>query len=308
MAGTRCAFPPDTATLEEYCEEWARWAAGLEKIRAQRTNQAELSAFQDDMDAIQAEIRRLQHILQQRIRDHEAATEKRWELHRARLEAHLRNLPPTDMLRLLREASSGGEDSGRRDQELLSMSSDGLGRPITPQVPRADVQGAALDSLAAAALLYHDNTAEAAGSYHHLRRSGPSIDKPVSYSFFEEPSDVSEGACDTATCSSLSTGTGSRSGHRGSHGGPEPAMDCRDPDLATPNGIKQETQQTPAGETAAYGGIPGAHGQTPLLSNQQKQADRQDSPAQKSSPTLYFFAGELQGPAYDRDRDQREVW
>lgn len=101
MAGTQCDLPPDTATLEDYCEEWARWAAGLEKIKAQRTNQAELSAFQDDMDTIQAEIRQLQDGLKRRIRDHKATTEKRWKLYRACLEMHLRNLPPTDMLHLV---------------------------------------------------------------------------------------------------------------------------------------------------------------------------------------------------------------
>ncbi|KAI1158967.1 hypothetical protein F5B18DRAFT_656094 [Nemania serpens] len=282
MAGTQCDLPPDTATLEDYCEEWARWAAGLEKIKAQRTNQAELSAFQDDMDTIQAEIRQLQDGLKRRIRDHKATTEKRWKLYRACLEMHLRNLPPTDMLHL--EASFKGEGHDGRDQEPLSRGSDSIGGPITPQVPRADVQGRTLSSLAAAALLYN----------------------PTSYSFFQEPSVVSEGPCNTAICSSFSTGTGCRSSHRGNHSDPELVIGCRDLDLA--NGIKQENQQTPEGEAAAYCGIPGAHGRTPPLFNQQRQIDRQDSPAQKSSPTLPFFTGELQRPAYDRDQDQRDVW
>ncbi|KAJ3552546.1 hypothetical protein NPX13_g11086 [Xylaria arbuscula] len=95
MAGTQCAFSPDTATLEDYCEQWAQWVTELQEIKAQRTDQAELSAFQHDTDAIQAMIR------QQRTRDYECATKTRWEWYRARLETHLRKLPDTEMLDLV---------------------------------------------------------------------------------------------------------------------------------------------------------------------------------------------------------------
>ncbi|KAI3331219.1 hypothetical protein F4824DRAFT_504240 [Ustulina deusta] len=122
MAGTRHSFPPDRVTFEGYCEDWTRWMTELENIKSQRTDQEELSAFQADRDIIQSEIQQLQGRLQQRLQDHETATKENQQLFRARLRTHLRNIPRTDMLHFLREASLG-ED---HDQAPLCMSSDGI--------------------------------------------------------------------------------------------------------------------------------------------------------------------------------------
>ncbi|KAJ3561304.1 hypothetical protein NPX13_g9000 [Xylaria arbuscula] len=166
MAGTRCSFPPDRVTFEGYCEDWIRWVTELENIESQHTDQAELSASQDyrdiqsEMQQLQGRLQQLQDALQQRLRAHETATKENRQLFWARLKMHLRNILPTDMLHL--EASRGGEDHDQHNQAPLCISRDGIQEPITPPVPRADVKRATLKSLAAAALLYHDDIAEAA--------------------------------------------------------------------------------------------------------------------------------------------------
>ncbi|KAJ3570801.1 hypothetical protein NPX13_g5606 [Xylaria arbuscula] len=194
MAEIRRALPPDPATLEDYYDMWARWAAQLEEIKAQRTDQAKLSAIQNDINTIKAEINQQQQKLQQRIQDHDAAIREGWESHQALLVRHLRKLPPTDISHLLRPGTGFGvEDRGGRNQAPPSTSSDGTGGPIWSQVPRADSKSAALDSLATAALLHHD--AEAAGS---------NPNKPAPYSFFEESSRASEADYATTICSSPS--------------------------------------------------------------------------------------------------------
>ncbi|KAI3326607.1 hypothetical protein HD806DRAFT_487701 [Xylariaceae sp. AK1471] len=283
MTEIRCPLPPDLATLKDYCDEWARWAARLEEIEAQYTGQAKLSAIQDDIDTIKAEIRQVNQRLQQRIQDRNAAIKEGWELYRARLARHLRELPLTDIPHLLpRGTGFGGEDGGGRNKAPPSTSSDGTGGPIRSQVPRGDRKSATLDSLAASALLHYDT--EAAGS---------NPNKPAPYSFFEESSRASEADCATTICSSPS---GSRFNHGAPHSSP-----------VTLNGIKQENQQSPGG-LAAYSSLLRAYGQTPQSFNQPKPADRQISPAERSSPTIPFSAGIPRTPASECNPDDQDVW
>ncbi|KAI0798399.1 hypothetical protein GGR55DRAFT_684663 [Xylaria sp. FL0064] len=254
MAGIQYALPPDLATLEDYCNKWARWAEELEKIKAQCTDQAKLSAIQDDIDAIKAEIRQLQQRLQQRIQDRDAAIKEGWESHWARLVRHLRELPPTDIPHhLWRGTGFGGEDgSGRHSPRVATAQEAPSGHK------------------------FRERRTEAAGS-------NP---KPAPYSFFEESSRASEADCATTICSSPS---GSIFNHGAPHSSP-----------VTPNRIKQENQQSPGG-LAVYRSVLRANGQT-------KPADRQISPAERSSPTIPFSAGIPRTPASERNPDDRDVW
>ncbi|KAI1357196.1 hypothetical protein F5Y08DRAFT_232153 [Xylaria arbuscula] len=281
MAGIRRALPPDL-TLEDYYDMWARWTAQLEEIKAQCTDQAKLSAIQNDINTIKAEINQQQQKLQQRIQDYDAAIREGWESHRALLVRHLRKLPPTDISHLLRPGTGFGvEDRGGRNQAPPSTSSDGTGGPIWSRVPRAGSKSATPESLAAAALLHH--VTEAAGS---------NPNKPALYSFFKESSRASEADC-TTICSSPS---GSVFNHGAPHSSP-----------VTLNGIKQENQQSPGG-LAAYSSLFRAYGQTPQSFNQPKPADRQISPAERSSPTIPLPAGIPRTPASERNPDDRDVW
>ncbi|KAI0191365.1 hypothetical protein F4808DRAFT_443971 [Astrocystis sublimbata] len=269
MARIQCPLPPDLATLEEVCDEWAQWAAELEGIKAQFTDQAKLSAIQNDIHTIQAEVGKLQQRLQQRIQDRNEAL----ELHRARLVRHLRQRPSTVIPHpLQRGIGFGGEDGGERNQAPPSTTSDGTGRPIRLQVARTDGKSVGLVSLAAAALLHYD--IEAAGST----------------SFFEESS--LEADCATTICSSPS---GSIFNHGAPHSSP-----------AIPDRIKQENEQSPGGLATYRSSLP-AYGQTPQFFNQPKPGVRQNSLAQRLSPTLPFSVGKPQTTVYDDDNHQ-DVW
>ncbi|KAJ3555437.1 hypothetical protein NPX13_g10357 [Xylaria arbuscula] len=282
MAGIQYPLPPDLATLEDYCDKWAQWAAHLKEIKAQYTDQAKLSAIQDEIDTIKAEIKQVEQRLQERIQDRNAAIREGWELYRADLTRHLRVLPPTALPRLGETTSFGSVDREGRNQAPLPTRSDSTGRPIWSQVPRADSKSAALDSLVTAALLHHD--AEAAGS---------NPNKPAPYSFFEESSRASAADYATTICSSPS---GSIFNHRAPHSSP-----------VIPNGIKQENKQS-LGGLATYSSPLRAYGQTPQLFDQPKPADRQISPAERSSPTIPLPAGIPPTPASERSPDDRDVW
>ncbi|KAI1181578.1 hypothetical protein F5B17DRAFT_267296 [Nemania serpens] len=186
MAETQCSFPPDRVTFEGCCEDWIRWVMELESIESQCTDQAELSASQDyrdiqsEIQQLQGRLQQLQDALQQRLRAHEIATKETQQLFRARLKIHLRNILPTNMLHL--EVSIGRENHDQHDQAQLCISGDGIQEPITPPVPRADVKRATLDSLAAAALLYHDDIAEAAGPAEFPRNFKQSFEADIASS------------------------------------------------------------------------------------------------------------------------------